>query len=328
MNVEKLKSGSYRIRVTCDGVTYRKTLDHEPSKKEIDIIVGNLLNESEERKKESGTFAAACKDYIQDKSNTCSPSTLRGYAGMLRNTPEWFTKRNIYDITQKLVQRVVNEYAATHSPKSVYNFNSLIHAVLKTERPAMTLTTKIPDEIPRTVYVPTNEEVEAILREVKGTKYEVAIHLAALGLRRSEICALTIDDLDGNFLHVNKAKVQQQDDEWVVKPYLKTPESVRDVYVPDYVRDLILKQGYIYKGHPEHINSKLKKTEEALGIQSFSLHKLRHYFASEMHAMGASEADTLASGGWARSHVFKKTYLHPRNAAAAQMQYAKRFEKA
>lgn len=328
MSIEKLKSGSYRIRIMSDGVVYRKTLDHKPSTKELKIITGEMLAKSEEKKVESGSFARAYKDYIESRMNTCSPSTLRGYDSVFRNIPEWFRKKNVYDITKKDAQKVINEYAADHSPKSVYNLNSLVHAVLKEERPGMELVTKIPDRIPKEVYIPSNEEVDAILEDVRGTKYEVPLTLAALGLRRSEICALTIEDLHGNMLSVTKAKVKQRDEEWVVKPYTKTPESVRDVYIPDHIRDLIVERGYVYKGDPGRIDFVLKQTEKKLGIQDFSLHKLRHYYASEMHAMGASEANILANGGWKTNSIMNSVYRHARKATDDQIKFADRFNRA
>ena len=329
-NVEKLKSGSFRIRAYSEGKTYSRTLDHKPTRNEVKHILGELLSEHLEEKKRSGTYAGAYRDYVKMRTNTCSPTTLRGYDVLFRNTPKWFTEMNIYDITQKHVQQMINEYSGSHSPKSVYNLRSLANAVLKTERPSMKLSVKIPDMRPAEVYVPTKEEVDAILEEVKGTKYEVALGLAATcGLRRSEICALTLDDLvvnpEGYFIKVTKAKVQDQRDEWQVKPYTKTPESAREVLIPDHLGELIQKQGYVYIGHPEHINNRLKAAEEKLGIQHFSLHKLRHFWTSEMHAMGASEAVINASGGWSKSHTVKKNYRHPRNVVETQKQFVSKF---
>jgi len=47
-----------------------------------------------------------------------------------------------------------------------------------------------------------------------------------------------------------------------------------------------------------------------LGIPDFSIHKLRHYFASEMSFLGVSEADILRMGGWETDHVMKSVYRH------------------
>ena len=54
----------------------------------------------------------------------------------------------------------------------------------------------------------------------------------------------------------------------------------------------------------------LEKTQRNLGIPHFSLHKLRHYFASEMSALGIPEADILRMGGWETDYVMKSVYRH------------------
>lgn len=128
-------------------------------------------------------------------------------------------------------------------------------------------------------------------------------------MRRSEICALTVEDIEGDVVHINKAMVQNEKHEWVIKT-TKTTESTRDIVIPQELADKIREQGYIYKGHPNHIARKLANIEEQLGIPHFSLHKLRHYFASEMSALGVPEADILKLGGWQSDHVMKSVYRH------------------
>lgn len=59
----------------------------------------------------------------------------------------------------------------------------------------------------------------------------------------------------------------------------------------------------MYKGHSNSINRYLEKTQECLCIPRFSMHKLRHYFASKMSAIGIPEADIMKTGGWATDYV-------------------------
>ena len=140
-------------------------------------------------------------------------------------------------------------------------------------------------------------------------KYKVAITLACYGMRRSAICALTMDDIEGDVVHINKTMAQNENHEWVIKT-TKTMENTRDIVILQELADTIREQGYIYKGHPNHIVRNLTKIEEQLGIPHFSLHKLRHYFASEMAALGVPEADILKLGGWQSDHVMKSVYRH------------------
>ena len=329
MTIEQLKSGSYRITQMYQGKRYRVTIDHKPTNKEATILLSREMQRFNEKKISKATYEGAYQQYIESRSNVCSPATIRGYNVMIRNTPEWFRKMNVYEIEQLHVQKMINEYSSNHSSKSTRNLHGLVASVLKMVRPEVVLRTKLPDKKPQNVYIPTDDEVKAILQEVKGTKYEVPLYLAVFGLRRSEICALTMDDLDGNMISVTKAKVQQPGESWIIKETPKTEESNRRVYITDYVRDLILKQGYVYNGHPEHIKTKLEATEKKLGIPHFPLHKLRHYFASMTHEMGISDADIMAMGGWKTDNIMKAVYRHSiaSSVSEGQRMYADKISK-
>lgn len=329
MNIEKRGKNSYRITVVDHGKRYRITVDHKPTIKEATLLIADELQRFHEKQKKGGTFEGAYREYADSRSNVCSPSTLRSYEGMIRNTPEWFKEMQIREINQLTVQKMINEYFEVHSSKSTRNLHGLVASVLKMARPDIVLRTKLPDKKAQDVYIPTDEEVKSILQEVKGSKYEVPLYLAVFGLRRSEICALTIEDLDGNMLSVTKAKVQTPDEGWTIKETPKTMESNRKVFITDYVRDLILKQGYIYKGHPEHIKTKLEATEKKLGIPHFTLHKMRHYFASMTHEMGIADADIMRMGGWKTDTVMKTVYRHSvaTSVSEGQRMYADKISK-
>lgn len=143
--------------------------------------------------------------------------------------------------------------------------------------------------------MPLREDIKRILAEVSGTSFEIPIVLACYGMRRPEICALQLDDIDGDIVHINKAMVLNENREWIIKT-TKTTESTRDIIIPMDIAEKIRGQGYVYKGHPNSISDYLIKIEKRLDIPHFSIHKLRHYFASEMTALGIPEADILKMG--------------------------------
>ncbi|MBO4912724.1 MAG: site-specific integrase [Butyrivibrio sp.] len=306
MTIEKRASGNYRIVQMVNGKRYRITVDHKPTQSEAFRLLAEKVEEN--TISVDMPFKRACDSYIESKSNVLSVSSIRGYKGIMRQISPDFMNTKLSAITLPAVQTQINSYSVDHSPKSVYNMSGFIMGVLKyygvkIESP------KLPQKEKKAPYIPTKEEVSAIFKEIKGTVYEVPIMLAAMGLRRSEICALTVDDLKGNILTINKAKVLDSEGIWHIKS-TKTTESTRDVVIPNYLADLIREQGFIYNGGPNVITQALERTQKKLGIPYFTLHKLRHFFASYMHDQGFTDKQIQDMGGWKTDNVMKSVYTH------------------
>ena len=302
MSVEKLPSGHYRIKKQIDGKKYSITIDHRPSKFEIEEILNKLTGNGK------SSLQSACETYIKSKQNILSPSTIREYNRKVKNISNTLLIKSLADITPLDLQTEINDYAATHSSKSTHDFSGFIMSVLNfydimIKRP------KLPQIERKIPYIPTEEEMQLIYKEIAGTEFEIAIILASMGLRRSEICALTLADLDGNTLTINKALVQDENKQWVIKS-TKTTDSTRTIKIPPELADKIREKGYIYNGFPGAIYNYLTKIEKKLGIKHFSLHKLRHFFASYMHNLGYSDKQIQEFGGWKTDNVMKTVYQH------------------
>lgn len=318
MKIEKLPSGSYRIRKMYKGKTYTVVVDYKPTQKEAMQLMASELDKSHTTG-ERLTFQIASERYIEKKSNILSPSTIKGYESVLRGLSEGFRNTNASDITSVEVQTEINNYAKTHSAKSTRNVHGFISSVLGMFCPNTILNTTLPQKEVRNDYIPSDNDVKRIMEYTKGSQYEIALILAMFGLRRSEICALTLDDLDGNILTIDKAKVQSIDNEWVVKS-TKTEAGTRSIYLPDDVVALIKERGSIYNGHPNSILIYLQRTQGQLGIPKFSLHKLRHYFASSAHARGIPDQYIMDAGGWKSKYVLGSIYQHAMDDKKKEMQ--------
>lgn len=309
MKIEKLPSGSYRIRKMYKGNTYTVVFDHKPTQKEAMQAMATELDKVQRGRHDELTFKNAGEKYIESKRNVLSPSTIRDYVTIMRQIPDTFLNKSIYDITALDVQAEINRLALKCAPKTVRNHHGFISAVLSVFYPTLKLSTTLPQKIKNEPYIPSDEDIRKILEYSKGTEYEIPIILACYGLRRSEICALTLEDIDGDIVSVNKAKVLSDTKEWIVKT-TKTTASTRDVIIPQEIADKICRQGYIFRGHPGKITEFLHNAQIKLNIPPFSLHKLRHYFASKMSALGVPEADIMRAGGWETDYVMKSVYRH------------------
>lgn len=308
MKIEKLPSGSYRIRKMYKGKSYSVVFDYKPTQKEAIKAMAEELDKIQKKYK-SMTFQAAAEEYIESKRNVLSPSTILGYKKILKQFPGKFLEENIHDITALDIQSEINRLAKTHSPKTVRNHHGFISAVLSTFCPNLKIYTTLPQKVKNEPYTPSREDVRRILKRVEGTEYEIPIILACYGLRRSEICALTVNDLENDILHINKALVQDDNRNWVVKT-TKTASSTRDIIISEDLAKKIREKGSVYDGHPNQILKNLSRIEKELDIPHFPLHKLRHYFASQMSALGIPEVDILSLGGWETDHVMKSVYRH------------------
>ena len=225
----------------------------------------------------------------------------------MNNLDSKFKELPIDRISTPTLQILVNELAIDHKPKTVKNINGFIVSVLKYYGSDIKSPT-LPQRIPNDDYIPTEDDIKRILNEVKGTKYEVPFILGALGLRRSEICALSKEDLNGNSLTINKAYVEDENGDWHIKT-TKTPSSIRTIMIPDYVADLIREKG-IYDSSPHSLYSALKRKQDKLGIPRFTFHKLRHFFASYMHNQGFTDKQIQEFGGWKTDAIMKSVYQH------------------
>lgn len=308
MKIEKLPSGSYRIRKMYKGQMYSITFEHKPTQKEAMQAMAAELDKVQE-KHTSMTFKTACERYIESKRNVLSTTTIRGYNSAIGSISDNLKKKNIHDITAMDIQQEINCLAKNHSPKTVRNYHGFISAVTGTFCPNLKLCTTLPQKMKKEPYIPSDDDIKQILNCAKDSEFEIPIILACYGLRRSEICALTLNDIDGDIVKINKAKVLNEGSGWVEKT-TKTTASTREIIIPMEIADKIRKKGYIYKGHPNSITVYLGKLEDKLGITHFPLHKLRHYFASKMSSMNIPEADIMKMGGWETDYVMKGVYRH------------------
>lgn len=309
MKIEKLPSGSYRIRKMYNGQMYTVVFDEKPTQKEAMQAMTEKLNNSDSVCRTPTTFQTACDEFFKIKGNVLSPSTQNSYMSILRNLSDEFKNMRLSDIKQIDIQKEINNYSASRSPKTTANANGFILSVLGTFRPNTIFHITLPQKEKKETYIPTSEEVKLVLEKASTTKYYIPLLLACCGLRRSEIIALELSDLsEDNTLTINKAMVAGSDKQWHIKP-TKTTDSSREIIIPQFVADLIRKQGYIYKGSANQIYENLQKYQNELGIPNFKLHALRHYFATMM-SQTMAEADVMKMGGWSTPHVMKAVYRH------------------
>lgn len=260
------------------------------------------------------SFQSAINDYLALRKAVLSPSTYRGYKAIdnyLKTHYRAFYERSVYDMDANVVQALINDMVLNDaSPKSVSNRVGLISAVLKQKNVSMP-NVKLPEKKKPDYRVPDTDQVKKILDKAKGKDMEIPILLAAYGgMRRSEICALTIDDITGDTIRINKAVVMNEDHKPVAKT-TKTYESTRDVPMAHEIIQKILKKGYITDAdNPEEISQRFTRIVDSVGCHGTRFHDLRHFHASWLHAKGIPDQYIMERMGWKTDTAMKKFYRH------------------
>lgn len=218
---------------------------------------------------------------------------------------------NINILTSATIQKSINFFAANHNPKTVRNAYGLLTAVLSMFRPNFHLNITLPQKQKTEMYIPDDNDIRILLDLVKGHRIEIPILLAAFGpMRRSEICALTSDDIHGNIITVNKAMVKNSENKWVIKSP-KTFSSYRNIDYPDFViKRLDGISGNLTDMTPAAITDEFARVIKKSKLPHFRFHDLRHYAVSTLHAINVPDKYIMARGGWATNHTMNNVYNH------------------
>lgn len=322
MTIDQLPSGSYRIREMHNGKSYSVTVPYKPTKREASELIRDAIDNHVDK---IVSLKKAAEKYIEAKSNVLSPSTLKMYGAITRSLPDWIANKDITEIDSYALQKYVNEISKDSSPKTVRNKYGFVVACIRLFIPDSRVYATMPQKVHAEAYEPSLEDVKRLFEYSADSEYYVALRLAAMSLRRSEILALTVDDLDGDMLTINKAYVPGPDG-YILKPTPKTDASNRTVIIPHELAERIREQGYVYDRTPNGMDNYLRRALPKLGIPFFSLHKLRHFFASYAHELGYSDAIIQSIGGWETDHVMKSVYRHAMDKDQAKKNLAKDFD--
>ncbi len=310
---KKLPSGSWRCQVydyTDDNGKRHYRSFTATSRKQAEYMAADFMFRKKDHKPYGNTFEIELDNYICLKTPVLSPSTIRGYRviqRMLREDFAWFCKLNISKITQTDVQKVINTLAKDRTPKTIRNYHGLIASVIG---PHLHLTTSLPQRIQPVLSIPSDDDIRLLLAAVEDTELEIPVLLAAFCLmRRGEICGLSMDDIQGNVIHVHHSLVAGEDKQLHLKAP-KTDSSDRYVEAPDFVINRIRKAGHITTLQPHSITIMFERVLRKNNIPHFRFHDLRHYSASIRHALGIPDAYIMKDGGWKTDIVLKTVYRH------------------
>lgn len=310
----KLPSGSWNIRVQIDGQIYSIT---KPTKKACTKEAMALKSGAKEASKAAAdmTLEKAIKEYIADRENVLSPSTIAGYRVIQRNRFQSLQKLKLSAIDAAKWQRAVNQEAETISAKTLKNSAMFVQTVIY-QATGRRIVARLPQVVPNDLPWLTPEQIPTFLAAIKGSRYEIPALLALSGLRQSEIVAMQYKDIDlkSGVLRVTGAAVKNDDGELIQKQTNKNLSSRRTVpFLIPRLRELIAAanadpEAYVYPHYSNVLRLNINKMCAAAGLPEVGVHGLRRSFASLCYHLGISEAVTMLAGGWSDIHTMRKIY--------------------
>lgn len=277
------------------------------------------------------TVGEAIDRYIDSRAAVLSPATVRGYRTIRRNGLRLIMDETVAALTEQAVQVAISADAERLSPKSVRNEGGLLLAALEAVRPDLRLDIRYPQPKPSDIQIPTEDEVDAMIRAAEGTPMHLPVLLAArCGLRRSEIAALLWSDIDtdAGVLRVRRAEVLGDDGTVHTKPP-KSVTSARTILMPDEVADALIAARVTSVSDrvapvrvPQDITNGFDDILRAAGVRHYRFHDLRHYLVSVMLAANVPKKYIADYVGHSTEDMIDRVYGHIMSAKKAEVQEA------
>lgn len=315
MKATKLPSGNWRCRAY-DKKTKKCKSFTASTKKEAELLALEWLNGKNPSVKFTETVRECLQNYINSKENLLSPSSIRGYNIILKNSIDEIADIHISDLTERDLQNWINNNVKKYKPKSIKSQFGLVTAALRQRKINLDFKNILLPRIPRNEKtIPNEEQIAKILHMVEGTSVELAVTIAVtLGLRQSEIAALKWNDYNGTTLKIHSARVPNKQNKYIIKNSTKSEASTREIEV-DAILKMRLdraerKSEFISPMLPSSVLRKFNHLCDQNDLPRFTMHEQRHGNVSMMLAKGVPDKYAMKRLGQSSPNMVKDIYQH------------------
>lgn len=257
------------------------------------------------------TLGQAIDNYISERDNVLSPSTIRGYEAIRKSRFKNYINDDIGAINW---QSAINDEAELYSPKTVKNEYGLIRSVLHSngiDLPSVTL----PQAECRQLAWLDYEQIQTFIAAIRDEPCEMAALLALHSLRRSELLAITPSKIVDGYICVDGSRVFDKNNNLIFKASNKNTASKRKIKIMiPRLAELIA----AYAGEPDEpyiscyantIWAQINTICSANRLPKVGVHGLRRSFASLAYHLGWSERQTMRVGGWSDFKTVHNIYI-------------------
>ncbi len=335
MSVSKLESGRYRVRWREPGGTQRaKHFSLKRDADQFDKEVHSQMNRSAYVRPSDGRmlFREYANEWQQAQVHRLS--TANQVARHLRkHVNPVIGDRPLSDIRSSEVQKLVRGLSTSLAPNTievVYRYvSSIFSSAVRDRRISFSpcVGIKLPKKNPKEFFLPTTEQVEALIKNVPVEHRAAILVAASAGLRPSEVTGLTLDRVNflGLTIRVDRQLISRDCDDPFGPP--KSSASIRTVPVSgSLVEELSF---HVSEGHHGGAQGLLfvakdgrpltqnrwgeiwRPAARQAGVpKGVGMHCLRHYYASLLIKNGESVTTVQHRLGHASARETLDTYAH------------------
>lgn len=264
------------------------------------------------------TLSQAIDAYIAERSNTLSPSTVRGYRIIQRTRFQSTMPRVLSRISPSEWRGIVNDELGIVSRKTVKNAWAFIKSVLSAQGIDVDNAVKVSQpRKKRDANWLEPDEIKKFVAAAADDPLCVPMLLALMSMRISEIDALRWENIDphADFIHTTGARIRNENNEYVLKAEQKNLESDRNVplLIPE-LRAAILRdwkpEGKVLSVCQTTLRCAVERTCARAGVRRVTVHQLRHSFASLSAHLRIPAEISMEIGGWNNDKIMKEIYTH------------------
>lgn len=264
------------------------------------------------------TLSQAIDAYIAERSNTLSPSTVRGYRIIQRTRFQSTMPRVLSRISPSEWRGIVNDELGIVSRKTVKNAWAFIKSVLSAQGIDVDNAVKVSQpRKKRDANWLEPDEIKKFVAAAADDPLCVPMLLALMSMRISEIDALRWENIDphADFIHTTGARIRNENNEYVLKAEQKNLESDRNVplLIPE-LRAAIIRdwkpEGKVLSVCQTTLRCAVERTCARAGVKRVTVHQLRHSFASLSAHLRIPAEISMEIGGWNNDKIMKEIYTH------------------
>ena len=318
---KKQKDGSWRIQpcVTVHGEK-RRTNIRAASKREAEQLALEWVeSQGKPKPKTDLTVREAVFQFIKNRESVFSPSTIRGYNSIANSGIPGLMDMKLTSVTPEILQKEVDNFSKTRSPKTVANNYDLIISAMRAASYDIPVEITLPAKRQTDIRVPSHDEVSVFMKHAQGKRIYIPMMLALFcGLRESEVAALKLKNIFMKekvcFIRVEEALVQGP-----AGAELKQPKSFagyREIPLhQDFCQKLIEaakenKDGRVTTFTSKQLSNAWIDFSSRVDVEHVTFHALRHFYASNALLNNVPIDYVVAMMGHSSRAMVERVYKH------------------